>query len=380
MSKKLLLNCEVEMGSELDTSYNYFVFQTSQTLGNTITLQEYRAGDETEWDGLTDWGDGTIDSLLTHTYDNYSVYTVKTKYMINKGDEKTGVTGNSKARNMLIACKNINKNITIVSGLFMNCANLKTVDLSLIDTSKSTSMYQMFNGCSSLTSLDLSHFDTSNVTNMYGVFNGCTRLSSLNISSFDTSKVTDMNSMFSSCSYLIPDVSGFDVSNVTSMRNMFSSCRVSSSDLKSWDTSKVTNMSGMFKGTRGSYFYPDHIKNWDVSSVTNMSYMFQNASISNYDIDFTSWDVSSVTNMSYMFDCGLSAQANLSGWDVSSVTNMSYMFYDNSYENLRIDISNWDISETVKTDYMFSGFYYDPDHHVNHTGVSAEDWTRMRGY
>ena len=85
MAKKLLLNNELNIGDEeLDPTYNYYVFNTSLASGTRITLQNYRAGDTTDWNGLTDWGDGCIDSLLTHKYAENGVYTVKTKYMINK--------------------------------------------------------------------------------------------------------------------------------------------------------------------------------------------------------------------------------------------------------------------------------------------------------
>lgn len=60
-------------------------------------------------------------------------------------------------------------------------------------------MSGMFVYCGSLISLDLSHFDTSNVTGMHEMFSSCNSLTSLNVSNFNTSKVTDMSGMFTGC-------------------------------------------------------------------------------------------------------------------------------------------------------------------------------------
>ena len=106
----------------------------------------------------------------------------------------------------------------------------------------------MFYECYQLTSLNLSNFDTSNVTNMYGMFASCSGLTSLDLSNFDTSKVTNMGAMFDSCSGLTSlDLSNFNTSNVTNMYAMFTFCSgLTSLNLSNFDTSKVTNMRDMF--------------------------------------------------------------------------------------------------------------------------------------
>lgn len=78
---------------------------------------------------------------------------------------------------------------TTLSSLFSGCSNLKSVDLSGLDTSKVTYMDRMFEGCRSLTSLDLSGLDTSHVTDMSWMFEDCSSLTGLDLSGLDTSKV-----------------------------------------------------------------------------------------------------------------------------------------------------------------------------------------------
>lgn len=210
-----------------DDEYNIYVFNVTGDTYNRAYLQNYRAGDETEWDGLTDWGDGTINAERTHEYTKKGVYTVKTKWMINYGERR-----NYDTEEMLIGIDNINKNITDLIHLFCGfkyltsidldfsvfnpslvhldymfygCYNLTSLDLSGLDTSKIQYMYRMFYMCRSLTSLDLSNFDTSNVTAMEAMFRGCSNLTYLDLSNFNMDKVTCTNNMFYGCDKLTLD-------------------------------------------------------------------------------------------------------------------------------------------------------------------------------
>ena len=84
-------------------------------------------------------------------------------------------------------------------GVFNECSNLTSLDVSNFDTQSVTNMKGMFFQCYSLTSLDVSNFDTRNVTDMFGMFFNCNILTSLDLSNFDTQNVTDMRYMFTSC-------------------------------------------------------------------------------------------------------------------------------------------------------------------------------------
>lgn len=213
---------EPEIG--IDNTYNTFVFDTSKSSVNIVMLQNYRAGDETEWDGLTDWGDGTINTELTHQYSKEGIYTVKTKYMLV---DTTGasITYEGNTTDMLIECININKNVTDYDLLFYNCINLSNVHTSNFYTSNVTTMRRTFFGCEKLKSLDLSGWDVSNVTNMYETFRACTLLESLNLTGWNTSNVTTMYGMFMYCASLeIINVSFFNISKVKRMDYMFAYC------------------------------------------------------------------------------------------------------------------------------------------------------------
>ena len=98
--------------------------------------------------------------------------------------------------------ENLNtENVTNMRGMFFNCPNLSSLDLTNFSTGNVTDMNAMFGYCQ-LSSLDLTSFNTANVTNMYMMFISCQNLSSLDLTSFNTANVTEMNFMFQSCSAL----------------------------------------------------------------------------------------------------------------------------------------------------------------------------------
>ncbi|EAF8287298.1 BspA family leucine-rich repeat surface protein [Listeria monocytogenes] len=193
-------------------------------------------------------------------------------------------------------------------GMFKNCSNLMEVDLSGLDTSAVTTMWDMFNSCRALEELDVSNFDTSSVTDMYRVFNGCEKLKKLDVSNFDTSSATAMVQMFRNCSALEKlDVSNFNTSLVTDMRAMFAGCTsLEALDVSNFDTSSVTNMAAMFSDNEK--LEKLDLSTFDTSSVTNMGTMFKNCTalkslfLDNFTHAASSTDMfTGTTSLSYLF-------------------------------------------------------------------------------
>lgn len=140
------------------------------------------------------------------------------------------------------------KGVVSTYGMFYDCADLTSVDLSSFDTSNVTDMSMMFQNCAKLAALDVSNWDTSNVTDMLQLFSGCRSLTVLDVSNWDTSNVLNMGNVFKGCTKLAElDVSNWDTSNVTSMMAMFYDCKaLTRLDVSNWDTSNVTSMPNMF--------------------------------------------------------------------------------------------------------------------------------------
>lgn len=82
------------------------------------------------------------------------------------------------------------------SSMFVNCNCLKNLDLSLLNTSDVTNMYQMFKLCTNIVELDISGFDTSKVESMTEMFFDCESLVVLDLSSFRFNSIKSMRDMF----------------------------------------------------------------------------------------------------------------------------------------------------------------------------------------
>lgn len=164
--------------------------------------------------------------------------------------------------------ENLNtSNVKNMSGMFAQCTNLETLDLSHFNTEKVTTMGQMLYGCTKLHDLNISSFNTENVTNMYEMFNGCSSLNTLDLSHFNTRYVRKdgMNYMFNGCSSL----SSLDVSNFTTdkpgmqLDGLFQGCSsLQTLDLSSFDTRGAGSVNYLFDGCSAlkTIYVSDHFE------------------------------------------------------------------------------------------------------------------------
>ena len=208
-------------------------------------------------------------------------------------------------------------------GMFLGCSSLKTVDLSVLDTSSAVDMQDMFWGCSSLETVDLSRLNTSSVKTMARMFYGCSSLVSVNLSDIDTSSVTNMWYTFYGCSSLGSiDLSRLDTSSVTEMGHMFYGCSsLGSIDLSGLNTSSVTDMSWML--SRCSSLGSIVLSGLDTSSVTDMSGLASECS-SLRSADLSGLNTSNVKEIWKLFyGCGALARVDVSGVDLSSADGVS---------------------------------------------------------
>lgn len=143
--------------------------------------------------------------------------------------------------------------VTDMSGMFAQCSNLETLDLSHFNTEKVTKMAQMFYGCTKLHNLNIDNFNTEIVSYMNGMFDGCSNLESLDLSHFNTRYVlkSGFNYMFNGCSSL----NSLDVSNFTTdkpsmqLDGLFKGCSsLQTLDLSSFSTGGASSVTDMFDG------------------------------------------------------------------------------------------------------------------------------------
>ncbi|EKB5971850.1 BspA family leucine-rich repeat surface protein [Listeria monocytogenes] len=261
-------------------------------------------------------------------------------------------------------------------GMFKNCSNLMEVDLSGLDTSAVTTMWDMFSSCRALEELDVSNFDTSSVTNMSYMFYDNRNLEVLDVSNLDTGSVTNMYAMFEDCTSLEElDVSHFDTSSVTSMYRVFNGCeKLKKLDVSNFDTSSATAMVQMFRNC--SALEKLDVSNFNTSLVTDMRAMFAGCT-SLEALDVSNFDTSSVTNMAAMFsDNEKLEKLDLSTFDTSSVTNMGTMFKNcTALKSLFLD----NFTHAASSTDMFTGTtslsYLFVSHNVsNFNGLENTNW------
>ncbi|MBP5366049.1 MAG: BspA family leucine-rich repeat surface protein, partial [Bacteroidales bacterium] len=264
--------------------------------------------------------------------------------------------------------------------------------IEYLNTSEVTTMDGMFNNCKELTSLDLSHFSTENVNSMYYMFFSCEKLKSLDLSSFNTAKVTNMESMFRGCSELttINVSEGWSTDKVSydNSSGMFYNCNKivgckgttykageTGKEYARIDEGKNSFRPGYLSGPRQAYAFLSQDKKtltfyYDAQKTARSAQgAVYELNTTNEPPEWLSYDESSnitkvvfdssfadarPTNCYRWFD-GFSFLAeivDIANLNTSNVTTMEYMFRGcKSLTN--IDVSNFNTANVTKMNSMF---------------------------
>jgi len=139
------------------------------------------------------------------------------EYMFNKCHKLKKIIGINKL---------IINNVLDMSGIFSECNELKSLDLSNFNTINVKNMRGMFNKCHKLKQIiGINKLITTYVTNMYGMFNECNELKSLDLSNFNTINVFDFGIMFQECFELTyVNISNFNFQKAKNIKWMFNKC------------------------------------------------------------------------------------------------------------------------------------------------------------
>ena len=246
------------------------------------------------------------------------------------------------------------RSVRSFADVFQDCLSLRTLNLTGWDTSSGKDFRQMFYCCAALEELDVSSFNTSSATTFEQMFYGCRSLRSLDLSHFDTSNATTFASMFYNCASLVTlDVSMFNTAAATDLSQVFYGCKsLNELDLSRASTAKVQTFYGMFSGCSG--LKRIDLSLLDTSSATNLSYLFADCSKLEA-VNFSGIKTSSVTDFNHMFSgCSSLASLDLSSFDTAAANNLSYLFFGCS--SLRaLDLSSFDTSSAETMVHLFEG-------------------------
>lgn len=238
--------------------------------------------------------------------------------------------------------------------VFQDCSSLRSVNLTGWDTSNGNNFRQMFYCCAALEELDVSLFNTSSATTFEQMFYGCSSLRSLDLSRFDTSAATTFASMFYNCASLATlDVLMFDTTSATDFSQAFYGCKsLTELDLSRASTAKVQTFYGMFSGCSG--LKRIDLSLFDTSSAVSLSYLFADCSKLEA-VNVVGINTSSVIDFNHMFSgCTSLASLDLSSFDTAAAKNLSYLFYGCS-SLAALDLSSFDTSNVETMADLFTG-------------------------
>ena len=231
---------------------------------------------------------------------------------------------------------------------FLGFTNVKTIDLSNLDTSFTTNMDSMFINCSSLADLNMENFNFSKLTTPGVLFYNTSENIKVSMKNANFENLSNFSDLFRFISSLDLSGANFTGTNLKKLFDTNSYCDLISINLSNAITNDVTDMSYMF--SRCDKLKEINLTNFDTSSVTNMASMFYGCT-NLEEINVTSFNTSKVTNMSSMFGyCPKLKSLDLSNFNTSKVTNMSSIVDCTSllYLNMNnFDFSNSNFEETI---------------------------------
>ena len=244
--------------------------------------------------------------------------------------------------------------ITSCNSMFYGCFYIKSIDLSLFDSSEVNDMSSMFGKCFNLTELKLGNLDTEKVTSMKQMFQKCKSLEEINFPpSFTTKNVKDISLMFADC-WSIKDLSvAFDTQNVENMKGLFLRCyNLLQLDLTSFKTDKVKKMTLMFDGCTRLEEIKFNPENFKTTSVVCMGHMFNNCQSLKLS-KLNGFSTENVKFMNSMFaNCEKFIDIDLSNLSNQSCDNITHMF-DGCINLKKINLCNFADNNNCKINNMF---------------------------
>lgn len=117
-------------------------------------------------------------------------------------------------------------NLKLIRDIFNRCYNLRSIDLRALDLSSVEDIDKMCYECSNLESIKFnSDIEINNVRSMSSAFMNCKELRELDLSMFNTQYVENMEKLFLNCNKLVKlDVRRFNTKNVKKMDAIFKWC------------------------------------------------------------------------------------------------------------------------------------------------------------
>ena len=230
-----------------------------------------------------------------------------------------------------------------------------SIDVTGWQTSQVTTMESLFSGQHDLEEIiGLETWDVSNVISFKETFMNCKNLKELNLNGWNVSSVTTFREMFDSCESLekIHGIENFNFGpNCNMISYMFSNCKnIKTLNLDNWNTKNISWFSGMFYGSGIEHI---DLRDWDTSALYSCVAMFKECNKLESMLGLETWDLSKCVDSNNMFyNCGsLETIGKCENLDLSRVLSTERMF--ESCKNLTLNASKWKYHVRCKRTNMF---------------------------
>ena len=209
-------------------------------------------------------------------------------------------------------------------------ANLEYLNLSGVDTSRTTDMHYAFNGLQ-LSSVNLSDFDTQNVTNMRNMFER-SKIERLDLAHWDTSSLTDMGYFCDACyelKYL--NLNGWGNDNLSFIGDMtYGDSKLEEIHMRNFNFGQVFNLGS----TQGPFYDKPNLKvvDLDGAKMTNIYWIIR-----------------------AFMDCKELEELDMSNIYAPTPITSSNVAFDGATKLTSLDISGFDFSQLNSAGSMFGG-------------------------
>ena len=240
------------------------------------------------------------------------------------------------------------------SEMFAGCSELRRIDLSTFDASRSRSAWGMFQDCRELREVVLPAHGFPELREAGGMFRGCRRLHSFDFAALGAPNLEDASDFFRMCTWL-DEVSfvGARTGRLVTTERMFYGCRnlarITGTD--SLQTGRIENLSGMFRFCARLPQLDCAL--WDTASVREANFLFSGC-LSLLQLDVSMWRMPRLQTARGMFSSTPIDRVDLTGWSAHELIDTSYMF--DSCASLReVVFGAMDLSGVLRAQSMFDG-------------------------
>lgn len=157
-------------------------------------------------------------------------------FRIDRGGRVHGWTADSKCRKAVsILVADVGIKPKKIDHWFSDFRNLRSADLSKLDTSDVQHAGGLFCGCEHLEKVLMPAIGLPSVIRTASMFQGCRSLSSLDMAGYDLQSAVDLHCMFSECRKLEQvGASTWNIPRASDVNKMFFGCQNLHEDLRRW--------------------------------------------------------------------------------------------------------------------------------------------------